>query len=393
MSAPVANLADFVSAADVERLQGPIDQAVGLPGRAYGEAFYRLEQRSLFPRGWCVVGVGAQVPEPGDVMPIDLAGWPLVAIRSNAGEVRCFHNICRHRANKLVHEPGTGHKRLSCSWHGWTYDLEGRLVSTPDLGGGGVQEAPGFCRETLGLRAVRTARWLDFIFVNLDDQAPSLDQHLEPLQSFLSHLDLSDMRHAHAYEYAYSGNWKVTIEGGIEDYHVPWGHAQLIKGMKSRFARIDTGSCFAATTSTLEYGPEGAPTRYRSAELPILPGLDPQAPPSSCIINVFPLGMMGFMGDHMMLGHFAPDGWAHTRVLLHYYFVGEAATDPALASVREKIIAGWTEVITQDTPYVRDVHDMYQVRDEALISTRFSPHWEGAVLHFQRMLVKALSDA
>ena len=149
MSAPVANLADFVSAADVERLQGPIDQAVGLPGRAYGEAFYRLEQRSLFPRGWCVVGVGAQVPEPGDVMPIDLAGWPLLAIRSNAGEVRCFHNICRHRANKLVHEPGTGHKRLSCSWHGWTYDLEGRLVSTPDLGGGGVQEAPGFCRGRL----------------------------------------------------------------------------------------------------------------------------------------------------------------------------------------------------------------------------------------------------
>ena len=80
-------------------------------------------------------------------------------------------------------------------------------------------------------------------------------------------------------------------------------------------------------------------------------------------------------------------------MLLHYYFVGEAATDPALASVREKIIAGWTEVITQDTPYVRDVHDMYQVRDEALISTHFSPHWEGAVLHFQRMLVKALSDA
>ena len=72
------------------------------------------------------------------------------------------------------------------------------------------------------LKEVRCERWLDYVLVNLDDNAAPLPEHLAPLDAFLSRVDLSVLRHGGSWEYTYPGNWKVAIEGGIEDYHVPW---------------------------------------------------------------------------------------------------------------------------------------------------------------------------
>ena len=227
--------------------------------------------------------------------------------------------------------------------------------------------------------------------MNLDGNAPAIEEHLAPLDKFLSRVDQSDMRQGASYNYTYPGNWKVTIEGGIEDYHVPWGHPQVIRGMKSRSGRIDTApGCFAATTSTWVYKEGQAPTRYKNDHIPSIPGIDPEMPPQSQIISLFPTGVIGVMSDHMMLGQIMPMGWDQTLLRFQYYFVGDAATDRDCAEARGDIIDGWTEIVMQDVPFVRNVHDMYKVRDEVAIKTRFSPHWEGAVLHFQRMVVETL---
>ena len=156
-----ATLEQLLTAQEIADLQRPINLACGLPGKAYGETFYQLKQRELFPRTWCAVGTGSEIPNPGDVMEVDLAGWPLLAVRGTSGAVKCFYNICRHRGNKLVEGKRCNLQRLSCSWHGWTYDLDGNLLSTRDLGGAGVHEAPGFEPQSLALKQVRTERWLD----------------------------------------------------------------------------------------------------------------------------------------------------------------------------------------------------------------------------------------
>ena len=89
------------------------------------------------------------------------------------------------------------------------------------------------------------------------------------------------MKHGASWDTIYPGNWKVTIEGGIEDYHVPWGHPQVTRGMQSRSGRIDSApGCFAATTSTWIYKHGQAPTRYKNDHIPSIPGIDPQAPPA-----------------------------------------------------------------------------------------------------------------
>jgi hypothetical protein len=59
-------------------LARPLEEAEGLPGYYYGAEFYQAEQRLLFPRGWAPIAVGTQIPNAGDILPIDLAGWPLI---------------------------------------------------------------------------------------------------------------------------------------------------------------------------------------------------------------------------------------------------------------------------------------------------------------------------
>lgn len=388
-----STLEQLLSPQEIADLQQPIHQARGLPGKAYGEDFFQLEQQMLFPRSWCAIATGAEIPNAGDVMAVDLAGRPLLVVRGQNGDINCFYNICRHRGNKLVEGKDCALRRLSCSWHAWTYDLDGNLVSTPDLGGGGVHHATGFDHQSLGLKRVRSARWLDYILVNLDGKAPPVEEHLAVLDTFLSRVDLSVMQHGATWDYTYPGNWKVTIEGAIEDYHVPWGHPQVVRGMKSRTGCIDTApGCFAATTSTWVYGEGEAPIRYKNDAIPSIPGIHPSAPVQSQIISVFPTGLIGVMSDHLMLGQILPAGWNKTLLRFNYYFVGSAATDSRCADARRDIIDGWTKIVEQDFPFVRNVHNMYQVRDELAIDTRFSPHWEGAVLHFQRMVVEALTQ-
>jgi len=100
----------------------------GLPGAAYvSEEFYQLEKNHLFSRAWVFAGFAHQVPETGDVLPINVAGQPLFILRNEAEEVSAFHNVCRHRNLQLVDKPSNCGRLLRCPYHSWSYDLSGAL--------------------------------------------------------------------------------------------------------------------------------------------------------------------------------------------------------------------------------------------------------------------------
>ena len=92
----------------IAKLQEPIESAKGLPRAAYAsEEFFELEQERLFPRTWQGVGFDDDVAEPGDAIPITVSGLPLILVRDRKNKVRCFHNVCRHRAT-IVLQAGKG---------------------------------------------------------------------------------------------------------------------------------------------------------------------------------------------------------------------------------------------------------------------------------------------
>ena len=123
-------LGDFLDDGAIATLKAPsLAEARGLPASVYtSEGFFALEQRRLFPRTWTGVAFDADVPAPGDAVPVSVAGMPIIVLRDESGTVQAFHNVCRHRATIVLTEPCRGLKQLQCPYHAWTYGLDLSLI-------------------------------------------------------------------------------------------------------------------------------------------------------------------------------------------------------------------------------------------------------------------------
>ena len=205
--------------------KGPV--ASGLPGAAYtSEAFLALENERIFAGSWVFAGFAHELTRPGDVMPVTVAGRPLLLVRDADRRIRAFHNVCRHRNLKLVDAPGNAGRAIRCPYHSWTYGLDGALLLTPYFGGREPRAAPpGFDRRSHGLVPVRSATWHDWIFVNPDGAAPPIGEFVAPLRNRLEGVDLTRLHHLVTLDFGeVPANWKLVMENFIEPYHVQFVH-------------------------------------------------------------------------------------------------------------------------------------------------------------------------
>ncbi len=150
-----------------------IARAWTLPACLYTDAaVFEEEKKRIFARSWQVVGHHDQAVNAGDYFTTELAGEPLLVVRGADGRLRAFYNVCRHRAGPPAE--GCGNRKLfRCGYHGWTYDLNGSLISATEIEG-----VEGFRAEDFALAPVRVEEWFNFIFVNLDDAAEPLRKSL-----------------------------------------------------------------------------------------------------------------------------------------------------------------------------------------------------------------------
>lgn len=296
--------------ADFSGLDRPIEDATGLPGGCYGDAALRTERDLLFGRQWVPVAVGASLPDPGSQLAVDLAGWPLLLVRGKDRTIRAFFNVCRHRAMRLVDGCASA-QVIRCPWHSWAYGLDGRLLATPNVHGPDRQE-PLAGKAELGLKQVRCETWLDYVMVDISGKAPPLGQHLAPFLSQIEGFGLDRLVHEGRWDHHYPGNWKIAMEGAIEDYHVFWGHPQLM--VDGRWRASETWGevgVYAVTAATVGAGStQGEPIG--------LPPIGISGPLTNCVINIFPTAVVGIGPDHMMLGLMLPDGADRTRISFDY---------------------------------------------------------------------------
>lgn len=115
-------LGGLMSARDLAAINRPTAEARCLPNALYTrpEAL-ELERQRIFFAGWHCVAVGAQVPEPGDVLPATVAGAPVIVARDRDRKLRAFHNVCRHRGMQLIAAPKSRLRVFVCPYHGWSY--------------------------------------------------------------------------------------------------------------------------------------------------------------------------------------------------------------------------------------------------------------------------------
>jgi len=199
-----------------------ISRASTLPAPLYFDsAKFEEEKTKVFGATWQLVGHIHQAALPGDYFTFDLLGEPLLIARGEDRVLRCFHNVCRHRAgNPAI---GCGNRKLfRCNYHGWTYRLDGTLLVTPEFDG--VED---FDPADFGLVPVRLEEWFNLIFVNFDEEAEPLQQSLGELTAQVARFDVSPLKFSERRTYEMNCNWKTYIDNYLEGYHVPSVHPAL----------------------------------------------------------------------------------------------------------------------------------------------------------------------
>jgi choline monooxygenase len=204
------------------RIDADLAHAWSLPATYYSDPdVSQLEREKIFARTWQVVGHRDQILKPGDYFTTNLVGEPLLIVRGAKGEIRGFYNVCRHRAGPPAEGCGTK-KLFRCAYHGWTYGLDGQLISAPEFEG--VQD---FHPEEFTLAPVRVEEWSGLIFVNLDANAAPLVESLGELPQQAGRFGFERMKLFERRTYDMKCNWKTYVDNYLEGYHLPSVHPGL----------------------------------------------------------------------------------------------------------------------------------------------------------------------
>jgi choline monooxygenase len=201
-----------------------LEHAWTIPGAWYVDPRVEaLERRTVWSRTWQLVGRVDQVAEPGQYVTATVGGEPVLVVRGSDAQLRAFFNVCRHHAAAVMTASCGKADRLRCPYHGWTYDLTGRLRGVPELDG-----VEGFDRDAMGLVPIAVATWEQLVFVHLDPRPVPLADYLGVLSDQVAPLGLSRLAFCERREYELACNWKVFVDNYLDGgYHVPHLHAGL----------------------------------------------------------------------------------------------------------------------------------------------------------------------
>jgi choline monooxygenase len=388
---PRAATTEFPTVEALATIDRPHGEARGLPNEAYTDpGFARLERDHVLVRTWTCIGVGHDVPRPGDARPVSLLGIPLLLVRDREGGIRVFHNVCSHRGAEIVTRPCNVGRTLRCPYHSWTYDFDGRLRATPMVGGPGRNSCAGFDKAAHGLRAVRTALWFDLVFVNLSGDAPDFAEHVRPLAERWAHYDPAVLQHGgpeSRWQIDLACNWKLAVENHDDAYHLPWVHAGL--NSYSRFEdhyEITGGDLFAGQGSRAyrPRRPEGMPALPHPASLP------EAWRERAEYVALYPNAILGLHADHVWTVWLEPLACDRTAERMNLYYVGDAAGSEPYADVRRSVCEEWRTIWTEDQAIVES---MQRGRaSPAFAGGVFTPALDGPIHHLHRWVARRLAE-
>jgi len=201
-------------------MRAQLETARHLPGEIYvSPEIYRREMSEFFYRDWIFMGRVEEFPNPGDYEARRILERPVVIARGKDGELRAFYNMCRHRGVEVAEGKGNA-AFFMCPYHGWTYDLEGRLT-----GASYMKEAPGFDTANCRLPPIRLEVWRGNIFVSLAADPPPFEQALAEFETDFAALHTENCRLADVTRFSLACNWKFFHENLMDFYHVGVLHA------------------------------------------------------------------------------------------------------------------------------------------------------------------------
>jgi phenylpropionate dioxygenase-like ring-hydroxylating dioxygenase large terminal subunit len=197
------------------------------------------ELERIFHRGWVFVGHASEIPREGDFVTRRLGREPVILVRDKDHGVAVLVNRCMHRGTLLCAADRGSVRTFACPYHGWTYDLGGRLLGVPYPGG-----YEGFDKSAHGLaRAPRVASYRGFVFASLSATGPTLAEHLGAATGLIDRsCDLSPSGEieltAGWVRHRCAANWKTLPENDSDGYHLGFVHAALFRSVRTQYQRV-----------------------------------------------------------------------------------------------------------------------------------------------------------
>ena len=189
--------------------------------RYYDPAFFQKEVEYLWPKVWIWACREEEIPNVGDHMVFDIAGYSLLIIRSSDNEIKALHNSCLHRGRQIIECDGKGAKALRCPFHGMAWNLDGSLKFNPF-----AWDSPQWDEQETRLPEALVSTWGGFVFINMDLAAAPLEDTLGPIPDHFSRYDLENRYKAVHVSKKIRANWKASTEAFMETHHVVGTHPQ-----------------------------------------------------------------------------------------------------------------------------------------------------------------------
>lgn len=198
-------------------------EASHAPGYLYSDPqVLAREKEVIFKRDWLCLCRAEELAEPGDYITFRIVGEPLLLCKDKDGAIKAYANMCLHRGVELANGQGKA-RAFSCPYHGWTYDLEGRL-----RGAGFMQDSLGFEKENCRLPEFQVREWCGWVFVSLAEAPRPFEDYIATFDAKFGWARMQDMRLGLRMDAELNCNWKLMVENFIDFYHVKILHKDTI---------------------------------------------------------------------------------------------------------------------------------------------------------------------
>ena len=394
-------LRDFLCSDEIESIRRPIQSALTFPAMSFTDSdFYKLEVEKIYQKSWVAALFESEVANPGDLLPFEICEIPLLAVRGQDGTLRVFHNICPYDGCLAVIDPVKKAEHIEAPYHGWTYDLEGRLIATPYWDGtkeGNLDAVKGL---QVDLVPVTCAVFMKTIFVNLSEKPQGFEDYIAPLLRAMDEYDLKNAQpgldengQVFVRSHAVRTNWKTYFENAcINVLHENFVHALYRASPEvPRIAR-DGAASFTNIIDenflALGYKRKDFRQTYPPIEMPHL-GKDPDVEPEKETFGtLYPNFYVSASSQFIEVGIVLPDGPERTMQKATYHYQKDVAVGDEALEVRQLVADGFFGAAQEDG---RICEAVQKGRKSPVYKQKFySPFWDQMHHYFSNLILHDL---
>ncbi|MCX2723027.1 aromatic ring-hydroxylating oxygenase subunit alpha [Roseibium salinum] len=339
----------MLSDADVLSLLMGRRAGYSLPQAFYTDAdVFQADMKNLWQKEWIFAVPSAEIPKSGNYITLQVGAYPVIIVRGSDGEIRAFHNSCRHRGSRICSSAKGSAPKLVCPYHQWTYELDGKLLWAREMG-------PEFKPADHGLKPVHCLNVAGMVFICLAAVAPDASDLQKQAARYLGPHDLGNLKVAYQSTITEKANWKLVLENNRECYHCSGSHPSLCRTFPDDPNLIGGGDTAASNHGKAHVErceQAGLPSKYlvspseqwRFVRIPFLGDavsytMDGKAAVSkkigsipfdnagSCLFFHYPNTWNHFLSDHVLTFRVIPVGPQETEVTTTWLVHKDAEAD------------------------------------------------------------------